>query len=103
MEIFRLFSSNFTNINYGGNGGAIYLSDIAKTSNFVSNLTVCSIGSCYFVGNSGYNGGAIFIENIDYGIIFNSIFINNTATKSNEIQTSGNGGAIYYSSSKTFQ
>ena len=99
MNSFSLASSNFTNINYGGNGGAIYLSDTTKTRKSIPDSASCTISSCYFVGNSGYNGGAIFIENIDYAIIQTSTFINNTVTINNEIQAGGYGGAIYYFSS----
>ena len=96
MNSFSLASSNFTNINYGGNGGAIYLSDTTKTRKSIPDSASCTISSCYFVGNSGYNGGAIFIENIDYSIIQTSTFTNNTATINNDTQTGGYGGAIYY-------
>ena len=89
MNSFSLASSNFTNINYGGNGGAIYLSDTTKTRKSIPDSASCTISSCYFVGNSGYNGGAIFIENIDYSIIQTSTFTNNTATINNDTQTGG--------------
>ena len=99
MDSFKLDSSNFTNINYGGNGGAIYLSDTTKTRKSIPNSASWTISSWNFVGNSGDNGGAIYIENINYVLIQSSNFIRNTIKIGNETQTGGNGGAIYYYSS----
>ena len=99
MNSFSLATSNFTYINYGGNGWAIYLLDTTYTRKSIPVSASCTITSSYFVGNSGENGGAIFIENIDYAIIRDSIFINNTAMLNNQAQAGGYGGAIYYYSS----
>ena len=97
MNAFTLSNSNFTNLNYAEYGGAIYLLGSTSSSKQVTSSPSWVIKSCTFIGNSAFNGGAIYIDSIDYTVINASIFTNNSVSSSDS--QNGYGGAIYYLSS----
>ena len=97
-ENFQIAASTFNNLNYGGKGGAIYLT--ATTSMKESSIPVqpvYTITSSTFNSNSAMYGGAIYADNVDYAQINSCTFSNNKAVTYQTM--GGDGGSVYYASS----
>lgn len=98
-SILKVNDCNFTNNYAKEGGGAIYSSHYTSDTNYKQFLTrtifknnsswigygggvwirsTAEINSCQFIENSGYQGGALGIDN--RSLIYNSVFSKNTAT-----------------------
>mmetsp|Transcript_42050 Transcript_42050/g.48770 ORF Transcript_42050/g.48770 Transcript_42050/m.48770 type:complete len:187 (-) Transcript_42050:1656-2216(-) len=69
MDSFSITNANFTSLNYGGYGGAVYLTDSSTTRTAYASSPVYSITSCIFTSNSAYYGGAIYLDYVTYATI----------------------------------
>lgn len=96
MDSFYLNSSCFTNIDFGGYGGVLYLA-VSLSPNAVLTSPAYIVKNWVFNSNSAYYGGVIYLHNINYILISSWRFINNSAVSIN--LDGGFGGAIYYFSS----
>ena len=99
LETFSIETSNFTELDHAIVGGAIYIvSQIQQRIKTPSN-PIYNITGWNFIRNKAYEGGAIYIDYIDYAKIDSWVFDSNSAYLGND--GTGNGGAIKYSSSGT--
>ena len=95
---FTLSSSTFTSINYAEYGGAVYLDSDTKTA--IPSSASHTLKNVTFTSNSAYQGGALYINNVDYVSIGNTTIAQNSAVSSSSV--SGKGGGLYYASSSKF-
>ena len=97
-KYFEIISSTFNSLNFAEKGGAIYVMALAsaKDSNIPTD-PVYKIFNCTFTSNSAMNGGAIYVDNVDYAQINSSTFTNNKAVTYKS--AGGDGGGLYYASS----
>ena len=101
LDAFSIETSNFTELDHAIVGGAIYIvSQIQQRTSIPSN-PIYNIIRWNFIRNKAYEGGAIYIDYIDYAKIDSWVFDSNSAYLGN--YGTGNGGAIKYSSSGTSQ
>ena len=95
---FTLSSSTFTSINYAEYGGAVYLDSDSKTK--IPSSASHTLTNVTFTSNSAYQGGALYINEVDYVSIGNITMTQNSAVSSSSV--SGKGGGLYYASSSKF-
>lgn len=96
MDQFYLNDSSFTNINFGGYGGVLYLAMSLSQSVALDSPTYI-IENWIFTSNSAYFGGVLYLHNINYILVSSWTFLNNSAVSIDS--NGGFGGAIYYYSS----
>ena len=94
-------TSNFTSLNYGTYGGAIYLLVLNTSNNKKLISPIYVFDSWNFESNSALFGGAVYLQEVEYASFKSWSFKNNSAVSDLDFG-GGTGGAIYYLSSTNY-
>ena len=96
--IFQLNSSSFEGLTHSRHGGALSLRMLADTKTEIPAFPTHVISNTIFKSNEARSGGALYVLGIDYILVSNCTFTNNSALDGNEKVDFGKGGAIFYTS-----